>query len=112
MIGRVVEIASDDRHLAIARGFLTVSAGGEEVGRVPLDDIGVLLCHAHGLTYSNNLMVELARRGAEPPSYFAARTTCPSPSSGRWTGTMCRACGCASSWRRANPCANACGKCW
>ena len=64
MIGRVVEIASDDRHLAIARGFLTVSTGGEEVGRVPLDDIGVLLCHAHGLTYSNNLMVELAQRGA------------------------------------------------
>lgn len=64
MIGRVVEIASDDRHLAIVRGFLTVSASGEEVGRVPLDDIGVLLCHAHGLTYSNNLMVELARRGA------------------------------------------------
>lgn len=62
MIGRVVEIASDDRHLAISRGFLTVSSGGEEVGRVPLDDIGVLLCHAHGLSYSNNLMVELARR--------------------------------------------------
>ncbi len=63
MIGRVVEIASDDRHLAIARGFLTVSTGGEEAGRVPIDDIGVLLCNAHGLTYSNNLMVELARRG-------------------------------------------------
>ncbi|MGB6087498.1 type II CRISPR-associated endonuclease Cas1, partial [Parvibaculum sp.] len=64
MIGRVVEIAADDRHLAVSRGFLTVSSKGEEVGRVPLDDIGVLLAHAHGLTYSNNLMVELAQRGA------------------------------------------------
>ncbi|MAM94361.1 type II CRISPR-associated endonuclease Cas1 [Parvibaculum sp.] len=64
MIGRVVEIAADDRHLAVSRGFLTVSTKGEEVGRVPLDDIGVLLAHAHGLTYSNNLMVELAQRGA------------------------------------------------
>lgn len=63
MIGRVVEIATDDQHLAVSRGFLTVSAKGEEVGRVPLDDIGVLLAHAHGLTYSNNLMVELAQRG-------------------------------------------------
>lgn len=64
MIGRVVEIAADDRHLAVSRGFLTVSTKGKEVGRVPLDDIGVLLAHAHGLTYSNNLMVELAQRGA------------------------------------------------
>jgi len=64
MIGRVVEIASDGRHLAVLRGFMTISADGDEVGRVPLDDIGVLLCHAHGLTYSNNLLVELSRRGA------------------------------------------------
>jgi CRISP-associated protein Cas1 len=63
MIGRVIEIASDGRHLAVLRGFMTVSAEGKEVGRVPLDDIGVLLCHAHGLTYSNNLLVELSQRG-------------------------------------------------
>ncbi|HWA91148.1 MAG TPA: type II CRISPR-associated endonuclease Cas1 [Rhizomicrobium sp.] len=61
---RVVEIASDGRHLAVLRGFMTISADGSEVGRVPLDDIGVLLCHAHGLTYSNNLLVELSQRGA------------------------------------------------
>jgi len=64
MIGRVVEIASDGRHLAVLRGFMTISADGAEVARVPLDDIGVLLCHAHGLTYSNNLFVELSQRGA------------------------------------------------
>jgi CRISPR-associated protein Cas1 len=64
MIGRVVEIASDGRHLAVSRGFMTISTGGSEVGRVPLDDIGVLLCHAHGLTYSNNLLIELSQRGA------------------------------------------------
>jgi CRISPR-associated protein Cas1 len=63
MIGRVIEIASDGRHLAVFRGFMTISADGAEVGRVPLDDIGVLLCHAHGLTYSNNLIVELTGRG-------------------------------------------------
>jgi CRISPR-associated protein Cas1 len=31
---------------------------------VPLDDIGVVLANAHGLTYSNNLLVALAQRGA------------------------------------------------
>lgn len=64
MIGRVIEIASDGRHLAVSRGFMTISAEGSEVGRVPLDDIGVLLCHAHGLSYSNNLVVALTERGA------------------------------------------------
>lgn len=61
---RVIEIASDGRHLAVLRGFMTISADGAEVGRIPLDDIGVLLCHAHGLTYSNNLLAELSQRGA------------------------------------------------
>lgn len=64
MIGRVIEIASEGQHLARQRGLMTVSCKGEEVGRVPLDDVGVLLCNARGLTYSNDLLVELARRGA------------------------------------------------
>ena len=64
MIGRVIEIANDGRHLARSRGFMTVSSDGVEIGRVPLDDIGVLLCNARGLTYSNGLMTELSRRGA------------------------------------------------
>ena len=63
MIGRVIEIASEGRHLARHRGFMTVAANGVEEGRVPLDDIGVLLCNARGLTYSNGLMTELANRG-------------------------------------------------
>lgn len=64
MVGRIVEIAQDGRHLAVDRGFLTVSAEGVEVGRVPLDDIGVVMINAHGITYSNNLIVKLAERGA------------------------------------------------
>ena len=64
MIGRVIEIASEGRHLARDRGLITVSKDGVDDGRVPLDDIGVLLCNARGLTYSNDLMAELARRGA------------------------------------------------
>jgi len=64
MIGRVIEIANDGRHLARSRGFMTVSSDGNELGRVPLDDIAVLLCNARGLTYSNGLMTELSKRGA------------------------------------------------
>ena len=63
MIGRIVEIGNDDRHLACERGFLVVRAKGEEIGRVPLDDIAALIGNAHGLSYSNNLLVALAERG-------------------------------------------------
>src|SRR6185312_13360468 len=63
MVGRVVEIATDGRHLAVDRGFLTVAEKGAEVGRVPLDDIAAVIANAHGLTYSNNLLVTLATRG-------------------------------------------------
>jgi CRISP-associated protein Cas1 len=63
MVGRVVEIASDGRHLAVDRGFLTVAEKGAEVGRLPLDDLAAVVANAHGLTYSNNLLVTLATRG-------------------------------------------------
>jgi CRISPR-associated protein Cas1 len=62
MIGRVIEIAEDGRHLAKARGFLTVSADKAEIGRVPIDDIGAVIASAHGITYSNNLLTALAER--------------------------------------------------
>jgi CRISPR-associated protein Cas1 len=63
MVGRVVEIANDGRHLAVDRGFMTVGENGTEIGRVALDDIAAVVANAHGLTYSNNLMVTLAMRG-------------------------------------------------
>jgi CRISPR-associated protein Cas1 len=63
MVGRVVEIATNGRHLAIDRGFMTVSEKGCELGRVPLDDLAAVVANAHGLTCSNNLPVTLATRG-------------------------------------------------
>mgnify|MGYP000750369330 CR=1 FL=1 len=63
MIGRIVEIAQDGRHLSALRGFMVVSAEREELGRVPLDDIGAVVVNAHGVTYTNNLIVALAERG-------------------------------------------------
>jgi CRISP-associated protein Cas1 len=63
MVGRVVEIETDGRHLAINRGFLVVSEHGAEAGKAPLDDIAAVIANAHGLTYSNNALVTLSRRG-------------------------------------------------
>jgi len=64
VIGRVVEVAEDGRHLAKSHGFLTVNSEGSEIGRVPLDDVAAVIATAHGITYSNNLMVALAERCA------------------------------------------------
>jgi CRISPR-associated protein Cas1 len=59
---RIVDISTDGLHLAIYRGFLTVSSKGEEQGRIALDDIGGLIVHAHGTTWSNHVFTRLAER--------------------------------------------------
>ncbi|TBR73206.1 MAG: type II CRISPR-associated endonuclease Cas1 [Burkholderiaceae bacterium] len=67
MIGRIVEVADDRRHLFMHRGFMVVQdTEGErkELGQVPLDDIAAVIANAHGLSYTNNLLVALAARGA------------------------------------------------
>jgi CRISPR-associated protein Cas1 len=64
MLRRIVEIAENDRYLSVDRGFLVVRSGEDVFGRVPLDDIGVLIGNAHGLTYSGNALAALAERGA------------------------------------------------
>ena len=62
-LNRVVEIAEDGRHLAKSRGFLIVSLKGEEIGKVPLDDIGAVMATAASTTASCALLAELAERG-------------------------------------------------
>ena len=66
MLGRIVEVANDKRHLSMYRGFMLVHSTGDdrqEVGRVALDDMSALIANAHGLSYTNNLLVTLAERG-------------------------------------------------
>lgn len=66
MLGRIVEIAEDRRHLSLYRGFLMVESTApprSEAGRVPLDDIAAVIANSHGLSYSHNLLVALGERG-------------------------------------------------
>ena len=67
MIGRIIEVADDRRHLFVSRGFMVVrntEGEREELGQIPLDDITAVIANAHGLSYTNNLLVKLAERGA------------------------------------------------
>lgn len=61
---QIVDIATDGRHLSRDRGFMKVGEDGEEIGRIPLDQIAGVIVHAHGTTWSTSLLTELADRGA------------------------------------------------
>lgn len=66
MIGRIIEIADDKRHLSLHRGFMVVQASDgarEELGQIPIDDIAAVIANAHGISYTNNLLIALAERG-------------------------------------------------
>jgi CRISPR-associated protein Cas1 len=60
----MIEIATDGKHLSVSRGFMLVEENKTELARVPLDDIMAVIGAAHGLTFSNHLLVELAKRNA------------------------------------------------
>lgn len=72
---RVVDLSSDGLHVAVHRGFLTVSKDREEIGRVALDDIGGVVAHAHGLTWSNTVFTRLSERAV--PVVLCARNHAP-----------------------------------
>lgn len=62
---RIIEIAQDNRLLSVLRGFLIIKdahSGKNELARIPLEDIHALIVNAYGVTYTNNLLVELCER--------------------------------------------------
>ena len=63
MIGGVVEIASEGQHISKYRGFLKATANGVEVGRVPFDEIDVLILSAKNITITRGAIAALSDRG-------------------------------------------------
>ena len=64
MPGRIIDIHDDNRHLHLHRGFMVVSSGREELGRVPLDELAAVIASGHGISHTSNLLAALAERGA------------------------------------------------
>jgi CRISPR-associated protein Cas1 len=64
MIHQIVEIQDENRYLSLERGFLKISKGGEQIARVPLDDVAVLLISAQSASFSKHILNELAERGS------------------------------------------------
>lgn len=63
MLNRVLEIHEENRYLSLNRGFIVIQHGSEELGRVPLDDISVLLLSAQSVSFSKNILNALAEKG-------------------------------------------------
>jgi CRISP-associated protein Cas1 len=62
MIQRAIEITGNSRRLRKERGFLVVADGEGELGRLPLDDLEVVLFAGYGMTCTGELMNCLAER--------------------------------------------------
>lgn len=60
MQNRIIEVASDDIHLSLLRGFLKLSRDGAELGRIPIPDIGAVLIRGYGASLSLNMAARLA----------------------------------------------------
>lgn len=56
----VLEISELGCHIATHRGFITLSVKGEEIHRVAFDHISSIITKAHGITYTQNVLVKLA----------------------------------------------------
>ncbi len=58
----ILEISDLGCHLATFRGFVTLSVKGDEINRIPFEYISTIITKAHGITYTQNLLVKLAER--------------------------------------------------
>ncbi len=58
MIKRTIEISGRGNHLCARDGSLVVKMGSMEVGRVPLEDIGLLILDAIDTTYTHHVLIQ------------------------------------------------------
>lgn len=64
MIKKVIEISHAGTHLSVKLGQLVVRREGAEVGRIPCEDIGVLLVDHAGVSYTHSVFTTLLEHGA------------------------------------------------
>jgi len=61
MQNRIVEIASDNVHLSLSRGFMKIAQGDEKLGQIDLTDMSALVVRGYSATISINLCARLAQ---------------------------------------------------
>ena len=63
MVGSVLEIAENGRHLASSKGFLIVKTGGQKLAQIAFDQIHAVLITARGTSYTHTCLCDLAHHG-------------------------------------------------
>ena len=66
MIKRTIEISGRGNHLFLSEGSLCIRRGRQVVGRVPLEDIGLLMLDAQDTTYTHYVVAGVLAAGAQP----------------------------------------------
>lgn len=84
MQDRILEIAEEGRHLSLFRGFICVSEGKQELGRVPLDDITAVIISANQASISKNIVTALTARNVAV--IFCGKTYLPDALTLPYTG--------------------------
>jgi len=64
MIKRIVEISAARTYLSISLGQLVIKEAGAEAGRIPCEDIGVLLVDQQATVYTHSVFTTLLSKGA------------------------------------------------
>lgn len=57
----VLEISEHACHLASYRGFISLSQTGKQPQHLPFDQVRVIIAAAHGITYTQSLLLQLAK---------------------------------------------------
>ena len=64
MIKRIIEISAARTYLSISLGQLVIKEAGEETGRIPCEDIGILLVDQQATVYTHSVFTTLLEKGA------------------------------------------------
>ncbi|MDX2177258.1 MAG: type II CRISPR-associated endonuclease Cas1 [Candidatus Sumerlaeia bacterium] len=64
MTQRTIEVSGEDTALVVKHGQIQVLRGGEQVGMIPTEDVGVLIVDTPTATYSHVTVVRLLEHGA------------------------------------------------
>ena len=64
MIKRVVEVSEGKRYLSVRHGQLIVRSGEDELGRIPCEDIGMLIVDNKAVVMTQSVFTELLGAGA------------------------------------------------
>jgi CRISPR-associated protein Cas1 len=64
MISRTIEVSGHDVSLSLRDAQVTITREGQEIGRVPAEDVGVLIVDTPSAQYTHRALLALLERGA------------------------------------------------